>query len=217
MLNALIFFILLSALKQAIDQVYGTFLPKGSHPFVYMDLQIESKNVDVNMHPTKHEVNFLHENEIVDKIRAAFEDKLVGSNETRELYTQQLLPGASNPDLDIIDSQTTKGKDAKIYAKDMIRSDSKEQKLEKFFGAIVTKDSSNETQKNLLTNISDIESKSDSANSDFNRLSGSLTTPQQTNLHFEPKFVFIFNHISKFSFFNCINLILFTIFLDQLN
>lgn len=38
-----------TAIKNAIDQVYGTFLPKGSHPFVYMDLQIEPKNVDVNM------------------------------------------------------------------------------------------------------------------------------------------------------------------------
>ncbi|XP_055316315.1 DNA mismatch repair protein Mlh1 [Sitodiplosis mosellana] len=134
-----------TAIKNAIDQCYAPFLPKGNHPFVYMDLQIEPKNVDVNMHPTKHEVNFLYETEIVDKIRWAFEGKLVGSNETREVYTQQLLPGASNPG-DVNGDQASQGKETKVYAKDMVRSDSKEQKLEKFFGKSFAKDSQDNTE-----------------------------------------------------------------------
>lgn len=72
----------------------------------------------------------------------------MGSNETREVYTQQLLPGASNPTLDGgsgVD-QATQGKDTKVYAKDMVRSDSKEQKLEKFFGKSFVKDSTEYTQ-----------------------------------------------------------------------
>lgn len=128
-----------SSLKNAIDQVYGTFLPKGSHPFVYINLQIESNNVDVNVHPTKHEVNFLYESEIIEKIKAAFEQRLIGSNEARDLYTQQLLPGASNPTDgdDDRNKSLSQGKEIKIYAKDMIRSDSKEQKLEKFYGQTI--------------------------------------------------------------------------------
>lgn len=123
--------------------MYQTFLPKGNHPFVYMDLQIEAKNVDVNMHPTKHEVNFLYEDEIVDKIKMAFESKLIDSNDAKELYTQKLLPGASTPISDTNKEVMTQGKETKVYAKDIIRSDFKEQKLEKFFGNSFTKDSLN--------------------------------------------------------------------------
>lgn len=103
--------------------------------------------LNLHRHPTKHEVNFLYETEIVDKIKVAFESKLVGSNETREVYTQQLLPGASNPfNGDSGSDQASQGKETKVYAKDMVRSDSKEQKLEKFFGNSFVKDSTDCTQ-----------------------------------------------------------------------
>lgn len=105
-----------------------------------MDLQLEPNNVDVNVHPTKHEVNFLYEQEIIEKIRLAFEAELVGSNESRTLYTQQLLPGASDPTQDDDEKPLSQNKDGtKVYAKDMVRSDSKEQKLQKFFGKSFSK------------------------------------------------------------------------------
>lgn len=99
-----------------------------------MHLQIEPSNLDVNVHPTKHEVHFLYESEIITKIREAFEEKLVGANETRTLYMQQLLPGASDPTKDDNECNTSQSKDGKIYAKDIVRVDTKEQKLDKFFG-----------------------------------------------------------------------------------
>ncbi len=46
--------------------VYSAYLPKGSHPFVYMALQITPQNIDVNVHPTKHEVHFLYQVKIVE-------------------------------------------------------------------------------------------------------------------------------------------------------
>lgn len=166
-------------MKNAIDQVYSTFLPKGNHPFVYMDLQIEPKNVDVNMHPTKHEVNFLYGDEIVGKIKAAFESKLIGCNETKELYTQQLLPGASNPSLDASDqlsSQEKEEKEEKVYAKDKIRSDFKEQKLEKFFGKGYIKDSSDITE-TAITKIGD----------NWQPFENSPMVPTRTNSYIERK------------------------------
>jgi DNA mismatch repair protein MLH1 len=50
-----------SAIKKSIEMVYSAFLPKGTHPFVYLSLEINPKNVDVNIHPTKHEVHFLYQ------------------------------------------------------------------------------------------------------------------------------------------------------------
>lgn len=170
-------FRVLIAIKNAIDQVYATFLPKGNHPFVYIDLLIEPKNVDVNMHPTKHEVNFLYENEIVEKIKGAFEAKLIGSNETRELYTQQLLPGASDPTLLYDEQSSIQGKETKVYAKDIIRSDSKEQKLEKFFGQSFKKESPSNSQ-NSMASCENTPLNGDEANTSQQK---SFILPTRTN------------------------------------
>lgn len=191
------FFSLNKAIKNAIDQVYLTFLPKGNHPFIYMSLQIEPENVDVNVHPTKHEVNFLYENEIVDKIKAAFEIKLVGSNETRELYTQQLLPGASNPEEAVDNNQTLQGREPKTYAKDIIRADFKEQKLEKFFGKSFIKESPSDIQ-NAIAPSEDEEQQSDSRTSSSNQKS--IILPVRSNSDVKRKWVgiaFVFHFCAK--------------------
>ncbi|XP_045596501.1 DNA mismatch repair protein Mlh1 [Procambarus clarkii] len=128
-----------TALRKAIETVYSSYLPKNSHPFLYLSLEIDPQNVDVNVHPTKHEVHFLHEESIVEKIQQAVESKLLGCNSSRTFYTQALLPGASTvPSLsgksssDTHDKGGTSEKKDKIYAHQMVRTDSRDQKLEKF-------------------------------------------------------------------------------------
>ncbi|XP_037895904.1 DNA mismatch repair protein Mlh1 isoform X2 [Glossina fuscipes] len=107
-----------TALKTAIDNVYSTYLPK-----------------DVNVHPTKHEVHFLYEDEIVEKIKSQIETQLLGSNATRTFYKQLKLPGIGREEKET-GNETSINKSAaaqdKVSAKDMIRTDSKEQKLDKF-------------------------------------------------------------------------------------
>jgi len=44
------------AIRKAIEAVYAAYLPKNSHPWVYLALEMDPKNVDVNVHPTKREV-----------------------------------------------------------------------------------------------------------------------------------------------------------------
>ncbi|KAI7898874.1 histidine kinase-like ATPase [Cokeromyces recurvatus] len=88
-----------SSIKRAIDAIYALLLPKGSHPFIYLSLEIDPKNVDVNVHPTKKEVHFLNEDKIIDAISHVFQETLENANNSRTFYTQSLLPGALDPTL----------------------------------------------------------------------------------------------------------------------
>lgn len=83
-----------TAIKRAVEQTYSAFLPKGGHPFVYIDLEIEPHRVDVNVHPTKREVNFLNEDEILECICDEIRSKLAQVDSSRTFMTQTLLPGA---------------------------------------------------------------------------------------------------------------------------
>ena len=86
-----------SAIKKAIEQTYSAFLPKGSHPFIYLSLDIDPARVDVNVHPTKREVNFLNEDEIIESICAEISARLSQVDTSRTFTTQSLLPGAMVP------------------------------------------------------------------------------------------------------------------------
>ena len=86
-----------SVIKKAIEQTYSTFLPKGGHPFVYLSLDIDPQRVDVNVHPTKREVNFLNEDEIIESICSEIRSKLSSVDTSRTFITQSLLPGARLP------------------------------------------------------------------------------------------------------------------------
>lgn len=55
---------------------------------LFLSLEIAPHNVDVNVHPTKHEVHFLHEDCIIGSIQKHIESKLLGSNSSRTYFTQ---------------------------------------------------------------------------------------------------------------------------------
>lgn len=122
-------------IKKALEMVYSAYLPKGTHPFVYMSLEIDPRNVDVNVHPTKHEVQFLHQDEIIELVQQAVDAKLMGANNSRTFYAQALLPGAipreSLEAMEKAAATTTSGTLA-VKEKEMIRTDAREQKLDKF-------------------------------------------------------------------------------------
>ncbi|RYP44726.1 hypothetical protein DL768_008831 [Monosporascus sp. mg162] len=82
-----------SHIKKALEQTYSTFLPKSGHPFVYLSLEIDPQRVDVNVHPTKREVNFLNEDEIIQAICENIRGKLAAVDTSRTFMTQTLLPG----------------------------------------------------------------------------------------------------------------------------
>ncbi len=82
-----------SAVKKAIEQSYQPFLPKGGHPFIYLNLEIDPERVDVNVHPTKREVHFLNEDEIIDLVCSDIRERLAKVDAIRTFKTQTLLPG----------------------------------------------------------------------------------------------------------------------------
>lgn len=88
-----------SSIKKAVDQTYAMFLPKGGKPFVYLSLEIEPNRVDVNVHPTKREVNFLNEDEIIEIVCSEIRTRLGKVDTSRTFMTQSLLGGGKTPSI----------------------------------------------------------------------------------------------------------------------
>ncbi|KAI5201054.1 CLC voltage-gated chloride channel [Aureobasidium subglaciale] len=142
-----------TAIRKAIDQTYATFLPKGGKPFVYLSLDIDPARVDVNVHPTKREVGFLNEEEIIEVICDEIRTRLGSVDTSRTFMTQSLLgpkktttpmtpsaPGQSEmlsfstPLLQHEDStgstkSTTPRTAAKPYENNLVRVDSRVRKI----------------------------------------------------------------------------------------
>ncbi|XP_034082095.1 DNA mismatch repair protein Mlh1 isoform X2 [Gymnodraco acuticeps] len=122
-----------AALKKAIETVYAAYLPKNTHPFLYLSLEIAPHNVDVNVHPTKHEVHFLHEDSIIESVQKHIESKLLGSNSSRTYFTQTLLPGLSAAGGSEGKSSSGAAESSdRVYAHQMVRTDCRAQKLDAF-------------------------------------------------------------------------------------
>ncbi|KAI7770954.1 hypothetical protein LZL87_004741 [Fusarium oxysporum] len=126
-------------IKKAIEQTYANFLPKNGHPFIYLSLEIEPARVDVNVHPTKREVHFLNEDEIIQSICEHIESKLAAVDTSRTFMTQTLLPGAkvidSTPqtDSDGTPSRRTPASKKRRYSNDLVRTDTTERKITSMF------------------------------------------------------------------------------------
>ncbi|KAJ7207096.1 histidine kinase-like ATPase [Mycena pura] len=80
-------------IKRALEAVYSGVLPKGASPFIYLSLQINPRDVDVNVHPTKKEVHFLNEEGITDQISDTLQRSLASQSQSRVFEYQTLLTG----------------------------------------------------------------------------------------------------------------------------
>ncbi|KAK1062626.1 DNA mismatch repair protein Mlh1 [Friedmanniomyces endolithicus] len=133
-----------STIKRAVEHTYSTFLPKGGKPFVYLSLEIDPARVDVNVHPTKREVNFLNEDEIIELICGDIRTRLGKVDTSRTFMTQSLLGGGKTPSISKAttmpeESDTTpmtskrpstaKGGKQKPYENNLIRTDAKSRKI----------------------------------------------------------------------------------------
>lgn len=87
-------------LKRAVDSAYTAFLPKGGHAFVFLDISMKPYDVDVNVHPNKMEVRFLHEALLIDAVVEGLENRLKSDGKSRTFLAQALITpsgGLSTP------------------------------------------------------------------------------------------------------------------------
>lgn len=89
-----------SALKRNLEAFYASILPKGGSPFIYLSLIIHPSRVDVNVSPTKSEVHFLDQEDIIELICEELQKKLSSANQSRTFNVQTLLPGTSHLNID---------------------------------------------------------------------------------------------------------------------
>ncbi|CAI5537348.1 unnamed protein product, partial [Closterium sp. Naga37s-1] len=88
-----------SPLRKACEATYAAILPKAARPFLYLALSLPPHHVDVNVHPTKREVGFLNQDEVVAALQQAVQQAMLSSNYTRTFYTHTNLLAASTPPL----------------------------------------------------------------------------------------------------------------------
>lgn len=58
-------------LHHAIKNAFGEMLPEDYHPGYFINLQVEPEDIDINIHPTKTEVNFKDEKSIYSILKSA--------------------------------------------------------------------------------------------------------------------------------------------------
>lgn len=64
------------ALSEAISKAYHTLLAKGRHPIAILTIKLNPVLVDVNVHPTKMEVNFSREKEVASVLQNGVKEAL---------------------------------------------------------------------------------------------------------------------------------------------
>nr|VZI27826.1 unnamed protein product [Spirometra erinaceieuropaei] len=154
-----------SAIKHAIEAAYASILPqhvdslysstrvepsgtrsstnfsilnlRASSLFVYLGLQLPPDTLDVNVHPTKAEVHFLHEDAIVAGLREAFIQSLLASSGSRNVLMRslRLTPDRPSPKIICLDgpskpSAHAASTPAASRPQDMVRTDARTQRLE---------------------------------------------------------------------------------------
>ena len=110
-------------MQKAVDTVYKTLIANSKYPFVVLNLELPSHDVDVNVHPTKKEVRYKNPNQIFNFVRTAVEAGLANYVEKEFMP----IPQQTN----VVELQPVSKRDLKIDNDDdtMYVSDSLMQKI----------------------------------------------------------------------------------------
>jgi len=71
-------------ISEAIEEAYKTLLMKNRYPVILLNIEIDSSEIDINIHPTKREVRFNKSKEIFRVVQEAISDSLSSKELWRE-------------------------------------------------------------------------------------------------------------------------------------
>jgi len=84
------------SLKRALESIYAETLTKGAKPFIYLDLELPGWHIDVNVHPTKRELAYLFEDELIKDLSDEVKEVLGGASGSKVFQAKSLLPIGRN-------------------------------------------------------------------------------------------------------------------------
>ncbi len=83
--------------QHAVMQAYRGVIDRGRYPVVALFIELPTGEVDVNVHPTKHEVRFRRQTAVHDALQAALEQVLARSPWLQQTQRQAPAPSAAPP------------------------------------------------------------------------------------------------------------------------
>jgi DNA mismatch repair protein MutL len=86
------------ALFHALTAAYGTYLPEGRFPQAVVYIVLPAEDVDVNVHPTKAEVRFLHPRLVYDAVYYSVNRLLTGKGAMASMAPGEASRSVTTPD-----------------------------------------------------------------------------------------------------------------------
>ncbi|WFD07959.1 DNA mismatch repair protein Mlh1 [Malassezia vespertilionis] len=123
------------SLRRSMESMYSLLLPKGRHPWIYIALTLDPARLDVNVHPTKREVHFMDEEEIVEMITTHAQD-LISQQSSCRVYSMtkpSLGVNISENAVQVLGPRTER-----IDPRNLVRVDHTSQSLDSMFGGATT-------------------------------------------------------------------------------
>jgi DNA mismatch repair protein MutL len=82
---------------QAVRAAFGDYLPRGRFPVGVLHLEIDASRLDVNVHPTKREVRFAKEREVLEALRVRVREGLLAAPQVAEVIGERVPGRATGP------------------------------------------------------------------------------------------------------------------------